>query len=368
MKQYLRNELEDIKQAGLYRQVRGSSAGTVNFSTNNYLNLSEDPRVCAAAAEAAKKYGAGGGSSRLIAGTTELHAELETRLAAFKGAEAALVYPSGFQTNIGVIGALMSGGCVIMDKLNHASLWDAAKLSNARVFAYEHRDMKSLEKVLSRVKQYEKKLIVTDSLFSMDGDLAPLKEIAGLAQSSGAWTMIDEAHATGVFGTNGRGAAEYFGVEDKIDIRMGTLSKALGSQGGFVCGSRELIEFLVNRSRSFIFTTALAPACAGAALESLCIVQSEPERRESLLKKAAVLRAKLKESGFDTLNSESQIIPVMTGDLAATVKLSEKLLAHGVYAPAIRPPTVPEGKCRLRISLTHSHTDADIDKLITALT
>jgi 8-amino-7-oxononanoate synthase len=357
MKKYLENELSKIKNAGLQRSLRVIAPGILNFSTNNYLSLSEDPRVRSAAAEAAQKYGAGGTSSRLIAGTTDLHAELETALASFKRTEAALVYPSGFQTNIGVISALLGeGDCVIMDKLNHASLWDAAKLSKARVFVYEHRDMDSLDKVLARTKEYKKKLVVTDSLFSMDGDLAQLDDIAALANQYGCWTMTDEAHSTGIFSENG-----------KIDIIMGTLSKALGSQGGFVCGSKDLIEFLVNKSRSFIYTTALAPACAGAALESIKIIREEPGRGKSLLERSAALRAKLKAKGFDTLDSESQIIPVMTGDVAATLALSDKLLSKGIFVPAIRPPTVPEGKCRLRVSLTYSHTEEDIDKLLTGL-
>jgi 8-amino-7-oxononanoate synthase len=358
MKEYLKGELEKIKQAGLYRQVRTVAPGVLNFSTNNYLSLADDPRVKAAAAEAAIKYGSGGTSSRLIAGTIELHAALESALAGYKGAGAALVYPTGFQTNVGVISALMGeGDCVIMDKLNHASLWDASKLSKARVFVYEHRDMSALEKVLARSKEYKKTLVVTDSLFSMDGDLAPLQDITALAKKYGAWTMIDEAHAMGIFEE-----------KVKIDIVMGTLSKALGSQGGFVCGPKELIEFLVNRSRSFIYTTALAPACAGAALEALRIIRAEPQRGKSLLEKSAALRTRLKAKGFDTGDSESQIIPVMTGDVAPTLALSEKLLSKGIFVPAIRPPTVPEGKCRLRISLNYGHSEEDMDKLVRGLT
>jgi 8-amino-7-oxononanoate synthase len=243
-----------------------------------------------------------------------------------------------------------------MDKVNHASLWDACKISKARVFAYEHRDMDSLEKVLARTKEYKKKLIVTDSLFSMDGDRAPLDDIVLLARKYNTWTMADEAHSTGIFDEN-----------KNIDIIMGTLSKALGSQGGFACGSRELIEFLVNKSRSFIYTTALAPSCAGAALEAIKIIREEPRRSRSLLDRSSALRQKLKEKGFDTLQSESQIIPIMTGDVPATLAFSEKLMIKGIYVPAIRPPTVPEGMCRLRLSLTYSHTDSDIEKLLSGL-
>lgn len=357
MKEFLKEELGKIEKAGLYRRVRTPEPGMLNFSTNNYLSLAGDPRVKAAAAEAAVKYGSGGTASRLIAGTMEIHSALEAELASFKRAEAALVFPSGFQTNVGVIPALMGeGDCVVMDKLNHASLWDAAKLSKARVFVYEHRDTDSLEKILARAREYKRKLVVTDSLFSMDGDLAPLKTITALAKAHGAWTMIDEAHALGIFED-----------EPGVDIVMGTLSKSLGSQGGFVCGPKELIDFLVNRSRSFIYTTALAPACAGAALEALRIIRKEPQRGKALLDKAAGLRSRLKAKGFDTGASESQIIPVMTGGVEPTLALSEKLLSKGIFVPAIRPPTVPEGACRLRISLAYEHSDDDIEKLLKGL-
>jgi 8-amino-7-oxononanoate synthase len=360
LKEFLTNELEKLRPKGLLRELRLVKG--LNFSSNNYLGLANDPRVMKASCEAVEKFGAGGTSSRLIAGTLDIHLELEEKLAALKSKEKALVYPSGYQTNVGVISALCnSGDCIIMDRLNHASLWDGARLSGARIFVYPHRDMDGLERILKRTKGYQKKLIITDSVFSMDGDLAPLREIVELAQEHKCWTMVDEAHATGIFGKKGSGLCELLGVESGIDIVMGTLSKALGSQGGFVCGSKELIDFLINRSRAFIYSTALSPASAGAALKALELVETEPERRETLLNNSGLLARNL------NIKSASQIIPLFVGDTAKTIELSAKLFEKGIYAPAIRPPTVPENECRLRFSLTFDHTPDDIKKLVDAL-
>jgi 8-amino-7-oxononanoate synthase len=379
MDEELRSELDQIKEEGLFRQLRNiagypgreaviNGKKYLNFSSNNYLGLAAHPALIAAAKAALDRYGAGGTSSRLISGTLDLHRQLEERLAALKKKEAALVFPSGFQANQGILCTLVKDGdCLVMDRLAHASLWDAAKLSGARLFVYRHNDMDSLEKVLKRAHEYRRKLIVTESVFSMDGDLAPLKEIAPLAKRYNAWTMIDEAHATGIFGERGGGLAEYFGVENDIDIIMGTLSKALGSQGGFVCGSKVLIDYLVNRARSFIYTTSLNPAAAAAALAALDCLEKEPERRRTLLEKAAALRAKLTAIGFNTLNSASQIVPFMVGPVTETVSLSAQLWRDGIFAPAIRPPTVPAGACRLRFSLMSDHTAEDIARLAESL-
>lgn len=379
MKKELIEELDSIKQKGLYRELKviASAPGReivlngkkyMNFSSNNYLGLSLREELKKAAVDAVNKYGCGGTSSRLICGTLDIHEELEEKLAKLKSRQKAIVYPSGFAANIGVISPLFGeGDAVIMDRLNHASLWDAAKLSHARVFVYEHRNMESLEKALKRTKEYKKRLVATDSLFSMDGDIAPLKDIVYLAKKYGALTMVDEAHATGVFGEKGSGLAEYFNVEKEIDIIMGTLSKALGSQGGFICGDNELVDMLVNKSRSFIYTTALAPASVAAGIKALDIIEKEPALRVELLENSKTFREKLKLSGFDTLGSESQIIPVLIGDAARTMEVSSKLMDRGIFVPAIRPPTVPEGKCRLRFSLTSQHNKEDIDKLIEAI-
>jgi 8-amino-7-oxononanoate synthase len=379
MREEIKKSLREIKARGLYRALNAVSSAPeeemvvsgrsfINFSSNNYLGLANCKRVKDAGIKAAEKYGCSGTSSRLVAGNLDIHAELEEKTARFKNKEAALAFPSGFQANCGIISALLKdGGCIIMDKLNHASLWDAAKLTRARIFAYEHRDMNMLEKVLKRAQGHARKLVVTDSLFSMDGDFAPLKEIIFLAKKYNAWSMIDEAHATGVFGKKGRGLAEYFDVEQDVDIVMGTYSKALGCQGGFVCGSKELVSYLINKSRSFIYTTALSPFLAGAGIEALKIIDDEPERRNLLLAESVKLREGIKKMGFDILSSESQIVPVLIGSVEKAAKVSRTLYDNGIYAPAIRPPTVPEGRARLRFSVMSTHKKSHIDKLLKAL-
>lgn len=369
----------------------------LNFSSNDYLGYAAHPKVREAAMEAIKKYGAGGRSSRLISGTLDLHRQLEEKLAKFKGTESCLVFPTGFMANLAVLSALLSeGDAVIMDRLNHASLIDAAKLSRARIFVYDHCSLDSLEKVLHRTKNYKKRLVVTDSLFSMDGDFAPLAEIVELCNKHKVWLMIDDAHATGIFGKRGMGMAEHFGVLGKIEIVMGTLSKALGSQGGFVCGSKEMIDYLVNRARPFIYTTALSPASCGAALAALDLIQQEPEKRKKLLLLARDFREQLRkkylenvsplgrggwntqsdfvchpfvkgESDWVCSEGGSQIIPFLTGSIETTLKFSEKLRESGIFVPAIRPPTVPKNQCRLRFSLTSEHSHKDIEWLLSVL-
>lgn len=377
MKEYLETELNRIKDKDLFRAMRTidsepgreiivSGRTYLNFSSNNYLGLSTHPVLKEAANNAINKYGCSGTSSRLVAGNLDLHAQLEEKIAKFKGCEAALVFPSGYQTNIGIIGTLVGeGDCIIMDKLNHASMWDAAKLSKARILVYDHLDIQSLEKVLKRTKEYKNKLVITESVFSMDGDLAPLKEISDLTKKYNAWFMVDEAHATGIFGKKGSGLTEYCKVHP--DIVMGTLSKALGSQGGFVCGSKILIDYLVNRGRSFIYTTAINPGSVAAGLAAVDLIQKESWRRKQLLNNAEYLREELKKIGFDTLNSQSQIVPVITGNIQRTLQLSGKLFENGIFAPAIRPPTVPEDKCRIRVSLTSKLEKNDLDKLLNIL-
>ncbi len=375
----LEKDLENVREKGLFREMKIISSAPekeivfngkkfLNFSSNNYLNLAADPEIKKAAIEAIQKYGAGGTSSRLVAGTLDIHLQLEQKLASFKHTQSALVFPAGFQTNAGVISTLVKDGdCLIMDRLNHASLWDGAKLSGARIFIYPHKDLNALEKVLKRTSEYRRKLIVTDTVFSMDGDLAPLKEIVTLAKKYNAWTFVDEAHATGIFGKNGSGLCEHFGVEKDVDVIMGTFSKALGSQGAFVCGKKELVDYLVNFCRSFIYTTSLSPASCGAALKSIELIEKEPERRKNLLDRAKKLRKGLKEKGFDTGASESQIIPLMAGSVEKAKGLSKKFFENGIFAPAIRPPTVPENECRIRFSLTSGHTEEDIGKVLQVL-
>jgi 8-amino-7-oxononanoate synthase len=377
LEDFLLKKLSKTKNAGLLRTlntIQSNSAAKIeingrkfiNFSSNNYLDLAGNKEINKAVADAIEKYGFAGMSSRLVGGNLSIHEELESGLAVFKNKQASLVFPSGYQTNIGIISALMTNeksSCIIMDKLNHASLWDGVKLSGSRIFVYEHCDMDSLEKTLKRAHKYEIKLTITESVFSMDGDFAPLKDFAELCLKYSAVSMVDEAHSTGVFGKEGRGLTEVFGVSNKIDITVGTLSKAFAAQGGFVCGSRQLIKFLINKSRAFIYTTAVSPAICAAALKSLEILKRSTAERAFLLKTAEYLKKKLNKLGFNTLNTQSQIIPVITGSIENTEKISLYLREKGIYIPAIKPPTVPKEQSRIRISLTAGHTAKDIEKL-----
>ncbi len=374
MREFISSENQKIKQDVSWRELNAleqSNARAIvsegrsylNFSSNDYLGYSTDPRVIAAAQGALAKYGAGGRSSRLVSGTLELHQELEQKLAKFKGTESALLFPTGFMANLSVISALLGpGDAVILDRLCHASLIDGAVLSRARIFVYDHASPESLEKVLRRTKTYAKRLVITESVFSMDGDFAPLPELSRLCQDHGVWLMVDDAHAVGVFGKNGSGMAEHFGLNGKIEIAVGTCSKSLGSQGGFVCGSKDFIDFLVNRARPLIYTTALAPASVAASLKSLELIQSEPKRRERLLRMSGNLNQFLRQN-FNQPASNSQIVPYLVGSNENSVQISRQLKELGIFAPAIRPPTVPKNESRLRFSLTSAHQAEDIDSL-----
>jgi 8-amino-7-oxononanoate synthase len=359
----------------------------INFGSNDYLGLAADRRLAQAVADALAREGWGSGASPLVTGHAALHRQLEERLAEFEGTEAALLFSSGFAANMGAIAALAGPGDVVFcDRKNHASLWDGCRLSRADVRVYPHGDCGRLASLLaesrkSRIAKGDspifadtkigtvprRRLIVTDSLFSMDGDLAPLAELADLAAAYDAMLLVDEAHATGVFGPRGRGVAEHLGVEHRVPVRIGTLSKALGSVGGFVAGSRSLIEWLVNRARPYVFSTASPAAVAAAAVAALDIIRDEPQRREGLLARAERLRAELARQGWNTGASASQIIPVIVGDPERAVGLSSKLRDRGLFVPAIRPPTVPEGETCLRISLTAGHTEEMIARLLAAL-
>lgn len=336
----------------------------INFGSNDYLGLAADPRLVEAAAQAAQQEGWGSGASPLIVGRSVWHERLERRLAEFEGTEAALVFSSGFAANLGAIEALVGRGDAIYgDQLNHASIIDGCRLSRAEVYVYPHRDVARLEELLKAGASFRRRLIATDSLFSMDGDLAPLVELAELAERYDAMLMVDEAHATGVFGPHGRGVAEHLHVEDRIPIRIGTLSKALGCSGGFVCGSRRLIEWLVNRARPYVFSTAPPPSSCAAAVAALDIVAKEPWRRDRLLARAARLRQDLSARGWNIGDSTSQIIPVIVGEASRTLALAGALAERGIYVPAIRPPSVPVGRSLLRVSLSYEHTD----EMLTAL-
>lgn len=377
--EWIDRELDELERQELRRRlaIRVSSQSVrlqlfdwqgVNFGSNDYLALAADPRLAAAVAEAVKHEGWGSGASPLLGGYTQRHRQLSQRIAQFEGTEDALVFGSGFAANVGTIAALVGPGDVVFcDRLNHASIFDGCRLSRADVRVYPHGDCDQLERLLVRAAGARRRLMVTDTLFSMDGDLAPLDRLAELAERHAAILMVDEAHATGVFGTRGRGVAEHLDVEDRTDVRVGTLSKALGSIGGFVAGPRRLIDWLVNRARPYVFSTAMPAAACAATMVALDIVRDEPQRREQLLDRAASLRAALAEQGWDIGPSASQIIPIIVGQADRAVQLSAQLRREGFYVPAIRPPTVPDGQACLRVSLTFGHTEDDIQDLIAAL-
>jgi 8-amino-7-oxononanoate synthase len=376
---FLSKELQELEKSGLYRRLRiiaSSQEATViisnkkylSFSSNNYLGLATHPRLKEAAVEAIQKYGCGAASSRLISGTMELHDQLEKRIALFEGKEAAILFPTGYTANVGTITALVDEkDVIILDKLNHASIIDAARLSRAKLQVYPHCDPVKLDAVLKKCAKYRRKLVITDSVFSMDGDVAPLPRIVDVVKKHGAILMVDEAHATGILGENGRGASEYFRVDDRIDVKMGTLSKAVGSLGGFVVGSSDLVDFLRNKARSFIYTTALPPAVCAASIAALDIIEDEPELRQKYWENVAYIRDGLKSMGFDTMQSETQIIPVLISDERKTMEISKFLYENRILVPGIRFPTVPKKRARLRLTIMATHTKEDLIKLMTAL-
>ena len=357
----LRRRLQVVQEVLPGGRVRVDGLVLLNLSANDYLGLAQDPRLMAAAQAAAARWGVWAGASRLVVGHLALHQEVEACLAAFKGTESAVIFSTGYMANLGVISALMGPGDLIFsDKLNHASIVDGIKLSGADLKRFPHRDLNRLEKLLKDAPRAGKRLIVTDSVFSVDGDLAPLTDLVDLKERHGAWLMIDEAHATGVLGERGAGLAEALGLTARVDIHLGTFSKALGSLGGYVAGDRRLIDYLHNRARSFIYSTALPPPVLGAIGKALEIVAREPERRGYLLEEARKIRTGLKEAGLDTLYSDTQIVPVLVGDNVRTLAFAARLRDQGLMAVALRPPTVPPGKARVRFSLSAAHFSADL--------
>lgn len=378
LKTVLAAKLAELEHQGLYRQLRsvsGAQDGAVTLegrevlllSSNNYLGLANHPALKHAAREAIARYGCGAGASRLISGTMTLQQELEQRLAAFKKTERALVFPSGYHANIGTISSLMGpGDTILSDALNHASIIDGCRLSRAHVLVFRHCDMAHLAQLLADCPRSGQRLIVTDSVFSMDGDVAPLVDIVALARRYNAWVMVDEAHATGVFGVQGAGVVEELGLTNEVEIHMGTLGKALGGFGAYVAGSRELIEWLINRARSFIYTTGIPPAVAASALAALDLVVHEPERRQQLWRNAAFLQQGLEELGYKLGPTRSPILPVLIGDARPTMALAEALLRRGVFAHGIRPPTVPEGTARLRVTPMATHSRDQLTHALTA--
>jgi glycine C-acetyltransferase/8-amino-7-oxononanoate synthase len=363
--------LEELRGSGLHRRLRlieGAQGPRVQLDgkpvlllcSNNYLGLADHPRVREAAAEAALRWGAGAGGSRLISGNMAPHRRLEERLAAFKGYESALLFGSGYLANIGAISALPGrGGVVFSDELNHASIVDGCRLARAETFVYRHGDVEHLAWGL-READGRGSLIVTDGVFSMDGDIAPLAELTRLAHEHGCRLMVDEAHATGALGPGGRGSVAAAGLSGEVDLVVGTLGKALGSYGAYVCASAELSEYLLNTARSFIFSTALPPPVLAAALAALELLEAEPQRVRQLSANAAMLREGLVAEELAAGGGASQIVPLEVGDAERTMGLCERLLEHGVFAQGIRPPTVPPGSSRLRFSVMATHDPTDL--------
>jgi len=337
----------------------------IDFSSNDYLGLSQHPKLILVSQKAIVEFGTSSSASRLLSGDLELHHRLEESLAAFKNKEAALVFNSGYQANTGIIPALYrKGDCIFLDRLAHASLIDGINLSGARSFRFRHNDMEHLESLLKKERvNFRKALIVTESIFSMDGDKASLKDIAALKSKYNCEIFLDEAHATGIFGKNGSGLAEEEGVTEKTDFIMGTFSKALGSFGAYLATSRKIADYLVNTCRSFIYSTALPPGAIAANLSSIELVKAEPERREKILKLSEYFRASLAKGGFQVKGC-SQIVPLMVGDNLRAVELAKKLQSAGFWVLPILPPTVPKGEARLRFCLTYNHEKEDIDKLV----
>jgi 8-amino-7-oxononanoate synthase len=367
----LAERLAGLESSGLRRRLRAiegqqgpevvlDGRRVLLLCSNNYLGLADHPRLRRAAANAALSLGTSAGASRLISGSMAIHAELEARLAAFKGTEAALLFGSGFLANTGAIAALARRGEVVFsDELNHASIIDGCRLASAETFVYRHADTEHLEWGLRRASG-RAALIVTDGVFSMDGDIAPLEELAELSRHHRCRLLVDEAHATGCVGPGGRGSVAAAGLGGEVDVIVGTLGKALGGYGAYVCGSSQLVEFLINAARPFIFSTAPPPPAVAAAQAALELLTEEPQRVERLRTNAEALREGLRAEGLEPIGSETQIVPLVVGEADDAMALCERLLADGVFAQAIRPPTVPPGTCRLRLTTMATHRIAQL--------
>ena len=366
--QYLAEELDTLKSQGLYRRLRVlddeqkahtsiDHRSVVNLSSNNYLGLTTHPRLRERALEATRTLGVGSGSVRTIAGTMSIHMELERRLAAFKRTEATVVFQSGFTANAGTVSSILGkDDFIISDELNHASIIDGARLSRATIKVFPHRDAKAARAIVQELPRERRRLIISDGVFSMDGDLGALPALCDVAEEFGCVMMVDDAHASGVFGTNGRGTIDHFGLHGRVDIQVGTLSKAIGALGGYVAGSRALIEFLYHRARPFLFSTSHPPAVAASCLAAIDVLESEPELIERLWDNTRFFKSGLQSLGFDTGASESPITPVIVGDAALAMKLSDVLFENGVFAQGIGFPTVPRGKARVRTIVAATHT------------
>ena len=369
---YLNTELDTLKEQGLFRHLRildGEQKAkasfdhhqVVNLSSNNYLGLTTHPRLREAALEATRRLGVGSGSVRTIAGTMDIHMELERRLAAFKKTEAVVVFQSGFAANAGTVAAVLSkDDFVVSDELNHASIIDGSRLSRATIKVFPHKNVDAARQILKDLPADRKKLLITDGVFSMDGDLGALPELCKAAEEFGAIMMVDDAHASGVFGKNGRGTIDHFNMHGRVDIQVGTLSKAIGALGGYVAGSKGLIEFLYHRARPFLFSTSHPPSVAASCIAALDVLEQEPQIIERLWENTRFFKAGLVALGFNTGISESPITPVIAGEGALAMKLSDRLFAEGVFAQGIAFPTVARDKARVRTIVTATHTKDEL--------
>ena len=369
---FLGTELDALRQQGLYRHLRVlddrqqahahfDGRSVVNLSSNNYLGLTTHPKLIQAALKATEEYGVGSGSVRTIAGTMAIHVELEARLAAFKKTEAVVVFQSGFTANAGTVSAILNKEDVIIsDELNHASIIDGCRLSRAAIKVFPHKDVDAARKILKELPAGQRKLLITDGVFSMDGDLGALPELCALAEEFGAIMMVDDAHASGVFGKNGRGTVDHFRMHGRVDVQVGTLSKAFGSLGGYVAGSRMLIDFLHHRARPFLFSTSHPPAVTAACIAALDILEHQPAIIDRLWDNTRFFKAGLVELGFNTGLSESPITPVIAGEGAKAMKLSDRLFEEGVFAQGIAYPTVAKDKARVRTIVTATHTREEL--------
>ena len=375
---YLGQELDSLREQKLFRQLRildgeqkahtsVDHRSVVNLSSNNYLGLTTHPRLRQRALEAIERYGVGTGSVRTIAGTMEIHMELERRLAEFKKVEKVVVFQSGFTANAGTVSAILTKeDVVISDELNHASIIDGCRLSRATIKVFPHKDVDAARRVIKDLPAGQRKLLITDGVFSMDGDLGPLPALCDLAEETGCIMMVDDAHASGVFGQNGRGTIDHFGMHGRVDIQVGTLSKAIGALGGYVAGNRNLIEFLYHRARPFLFSTSHPPSVVLSCLAALDVLMEEPEIIERLWENTRFFKEGLHRLGFNTGLSESPITPVIAGEGAKAMELSDKLFARGVFAQGIAFPTVARDKARVRTIVTATHTREDLQYALDA--
>ena len=375
---YLDGALDDLRRQGLYRRLRvldGEQAArtsidhrqVVNLSSNNYLGLTTHPTLRSRALEALKTFGVGTGSVRPIAGTMSIHMELERRLAVFKHTEAAVVFQSGFTANAGTVSSLLGRDDVIVsDELNHASIIDGARLSRATIKVFPHRNVAAAREIVAALPREQRKLLITDGVFSMDGDLGPLPDLCDLADEYGCIMMVDDAHASGVFGRAGRGTIDHFGMHGRVDVQVGTLSKALGALGGYVAGSKSLIEFLYHRARPFLFSTSHPPSVAATCIAALDVLETEPQWMERLWANTRFFKFGLEALGFNIGISESPITPVIVGDGALAMTLSDKLFESGVFAQGIGFPTVAQGKARVRTIVTATHSEDELQVALDA--